>query len=242
MARTNHRAGVLIQYTFLCDQTSDCLAIAYSQDSEFDARAQLEGHTCPQVHGSRGLIPTGKTLVQKMWDEADDALDAYKFGQEYKGMTGDTLMGFVKGIAEVLTFCTVPCYKVTEDVLRELNRRWKMRDGQISFAPTPSYSYHPHLDDARARSIVKETPEKPAAKPRASLRQAAEAAKPAEVQLTAAQRKTIRDTYHSVDAGFRESTAQMLAHMFNIPIERVIGIAGSEPVNTGNIVAVGALF
>src|SRR5688500_14528206 len=149
IGKTNHRAGTLIQYTYLCENVQ-CLAIAYSQVSEEHARQQVAGHECPQIHGSRGLIPTGKTLIQKMWDEGDEALLCLKADVHFKGMTGDTLKGFIRGIAEVLTFCTVPCYKVTEDVLREFNRRWRMRIKEIPFAPTPSYSYNPHLDAARS--------------------------------------------------------------------------------------------
>lgn len=241
IARTNHRAGVLIQYTYLCDRNDSCLAISYSQDSELHARQQIMFHDCPVTHGSRGLIATGKTLVQKMWDEADDAMDAYWTVSEFKGMTGQKLQGYIKGIAEVLTFCTVPCFKVTEDVLREINRRWKMRDGQIPFAPTPSYSYHPYLDEARSHSISKQVEAKPTAKPRASLKQVAVAAKPADVELTAASRKTIRETYHS-GVGSQPELAVMLAGMFGISVERVLSIAGDAPINTSTVIAMGTLF
>lgn len=242
IGRTNHRAGVLIQYTYLCDQDDSCMAVAFSQDSELHARQQVDGHKCPQTDGSRGLIPTGKTLVQKMWDEADDAMDAYRAEKEYKGMTGKELQGFIKGVAEVLTFCTVPCFKVTEDVLRELYRRWKMRQGEIPFAPTPSYNYHPYLDEARSHSIARTVTEKPAAKPaRAPISRVAKAAVPAEVQLTAEERKTIRTTYHG-GAIPKDAAADMLAAMFSISKERVISIAGAEPSDASNVVAIGALF
>ncbi len=242
IGRTNHRAGVLIQYTYLCEASNECLAVAYSQDSELHARQQVSGHKCPQTDGSRGLIATGKTLVQKMWDEADDAMDAYHAKREFKGMSSEhSLQGYIRGIAEVLTFCTVPCFKVTDDVLREINRRWKMRDGQIPFAPTPSYSYHPYLDDARSHSIAKQIADKPAAKPRASLKQVAQAAKPADVELTAASRKTIRDTYHS-GVGSKPELAIMLAGMFSISVDRVMSIAGDAPVKTDTVITTNALF
>jgi hypothetical protein len=178
-----------------------------------------------------------------MWDEADDAMDAYHAKREFKGMDRDySLQGYIRGIAEVLTFCTVPCFKVTEDVLREINRRWKMRDGQIPFAPTPSYSYHPHLDDARARSITKEVEPKPAAKTtRPSIRQVAKAAEPAEVQLSSAARQIIRNTYH--DGSLEKSqAAEMLAGMYGISAERVIAVAGTEPVKTDGVFTSTVLF
>lgn len=228
-SRTNHRAGVLVQYTYLCE-TDGCFAISFSQDSELHARQQLDGHACPQEEGSRGLIPTGKTLVQKMWDEADDAMDAYLqidvYGvtPEYKGMSGEKLQGYIRGIAEVLTFCTVPCFKVTKDVLRELNRRWKMRNGQIQFAPTPSYSYNPHLDVVRSKAMADEVKTaKPAKAARASI---SKVAKPVteEKQLTSAERDVIRASYHQ-----GTFTADKIAELYGITAERVVRIAGPKP-------------
>lgn len=226
ISRTNHRAGVLVQYTYLCE-TDGCFAISFSQDSELHARQQLDGHACPQEEGSRGLIPTGKTLVQNMWDEADDALDALKAQLSYKGMMDDELKGFIKGIAEILTFCTVPCYKVTEDVIRELYRRWKMRNGQIGFAPTPSYSYNPHLDVVRSKAMSEEVKTtKPAKATRAPV---SKVAKPAtqEKQLTSAERDVIRASYHQ-----GKFTAEKIAELYGITAERVLRIAGPKPVDS----------
>lgn len=222
ISRTNHRAGVLIQYTYLCE-TDGCFAVAFSQDSELHARQQVDGHQCPQLDGSRGLIPSGKTLVQKMWDEADDALDAYKEGKKFKGMDPAALPSYIRGIAEVLTFCTVPCYKVTEDVLRELNRRWKMREGEIPFAPTPSYTYNPHLDVARSKAMTSEVKEVKPKSTRASINKVAKPVAPKIVELTSEQRSIIRRSYHE---GILD--AQQIADMFQITVERVVFIAGDK--------------
>lgn len=242
VAKTNHRAGVLVQYTYLCDRHDDCKAVAYSMESEQHARDQVAGHTCPEVDGSRGLIPTGKTLIQKMWDEGDDAMDAYRSQRAYKGMEGKELQGFIRGIAEVLTFCTVPCFKVTDDVLKELYRRWKMRDGQIPFAPTPSYNYHPYLDAARASSITAQTkvvPTTRTAKPAATKRQPTKKVEPEPVmELLPSQRQMIRESYHS--GKFDEN---QLAEMFGIPAARVLSIAGPAPVGAPTaVITTGVLF
>lgn len=233
-SRTNHRAGVLVQYTYLCEQDG-CFAISFSQDSELHARQQVEGHTCPQPDGSRGLIPSGKTLVQKMWDEADDALDAFKAGKKFKNMDASALPSYVRGIAECLTFCTVPCYKVIEDVLRELNRRWKMRQGEIPFAPTPSYNYNPHLDEVRAKTIATETKlVKPARTPISKI------AKPAaieEVELSSAERDVIRETYHR-----GVIPAEKIAELYGITSERVIRIAGPKPSDDKKVVTFVPIF
>lgn len=235
IAKTNHRAGEVIQYTYLCDRNPECKAVAYSMQSEEHARGQVSGHICPEIDGSRGLIPTGKTLIQKMWDEGDDAMDAYRGGRTFKGMDGDQLKGFIRGIAEVLTFCTVPCFKVTDDVLKELYRRWKMRDGQIPFAPTPSYNYHPYLDEARAKAISSEV--KSTVKPtKATPTKRQPARKPeAVVELMSAQRQMIRESYHS--GNFDEHA---LAQMFGISAERVLSIAGPKPtVQTSDVIMPG---
>ena len=223
VSRTNQRGGVLIQYTYLCENEG-CMAIAFSQDSELHARQQVAGHECPQRDGSRGLIPTGKTLVQNMWDEADSALDAFKAGKKFKGIDPSALPSYVRGIAECLTFCTVPCYKVTDDVLRELNRRWKMRQGEIPFAPTPSYNYNPHLDAARAKSMSEETK---AAKIKAPAKKTVQpkATKPEpEKQLSSAERDVIRASFHQ---GL--FTTDDIAKLYGITPERVLAIAGPKP-------------
>lgn len=238
IAKTNHRAGTLIQYTYLCENDDTCLAISYSQESEQHARDQVLGHICPDVDGRRGLIPTGKNLIQKMWDEADDAMDAHRSRSSYKDMSGDQLQGFIKGIAEILTFCTVPCYKVTEDVLKEIYRRFKMRDGQIPFAPTPSYNYNPHLDVARSSSISSQPkPEKVAVKKtttKAPLRKAIDV--PAD-DLLPAQRAMIRESYHS--GNFDE---HQLADMFSISPVRVLAIAGPKAIQKVEDVIAISLF
>lgn len=236
ISRINHRAGVLIQYTYLCEQ-GGCMAIAFSQDSELHARQQVDGHECPQREGSRGLIPTGKTLVQNMWDEADDALDAYKAGNKFKDMDVSALPSYVRGIAEVLTFCTVPCYKVIEDVLRELNRRWKMRQGEIPFAPTPSYSYNPHLDVARSKAMNEEVkPAKPTKSTRIPISKMAKTTE-SEKELSSAERDVIRESYHQ---GL--FTAEKIAELYGITAERVIRIAGSKPVDQKPVVGFVHIF
>ncbi len=236
VGKTNHRAGTLTQYTYLCEHDNRCMAIAYSQVSEEHARTQVAGHTCPVMDGSRGLIPTGKTLIQKMWDEADDAMDALRADRTYKGMAGPELQGFIKGIAEVLTFCTVPCFKVTEDVLRELFKRWKMRDGQLPFTPTPSYQYNPHLDAERATSKVSSPKPEKLEKPPAKRTPKKVIDVPMD-DLLPEQRKMIRESYHS--GNFDE---HQLAQMFNIDAVRVLAIAGPKPQQKVEDVIMPGLF
>lgn len=242
VGKTNHRAGTLIQYTYLCDRDDTCLAVAYSQESEAHSREQIAGHVCPQLDGSRGLIPTGKTLIQKMWDEGDDGMDAYQAGRAYKEMDGKQLQGFIRGIAEVLTFCTVPCYKVTDDVLKELYRRWKMRQGQIPFAPTPSYNYNPHIDAARASSVAsapKPAPVKSSVRKSAPIRKltSSELVTAPPDDLLPAQREAIKKSYHAGD--FNEN---QLAEMFGVSPVRILAIAGPKALQKVEDVITVGLF
>lgn len=233
VSKTNHRAGVITQWTYLCE-ADGCFAIAYSDKSEEHARLQVIGHTCPDISGGRGLIPTGKTLIQNMWDEADDALDHLKQGIPYKMMHGDMLQGFIRGIAEVLTFCTVPCFKVTDDVLRELGRRYKMRQGELPFAPTPSYTYNPHLDVARAKAMTDEV--KPVKSTRAPIKKVTKQLdKPVELSLE--QRNAIRTAYHGGVLSPIE-----IAAMFKITVERVEAIAGDKPSSSAPVVNIAPMF
>lgn len=137
------RAGeeTITQYTYLCEKDG-CFAMATSLKSEESARQQIAGHECP-APPRRGINPTGKSLLEKMWDESDDALDAFKESREFRDMSGETLKGYIMGIAECISFCAVPYFRNPKDVLRQMEKRWKMRQGLISFEPTPSYRFNP---------------------------------------------------------------------------------------------------
>lgn len=144
------------QWTYLCEDDPDCFAVGYSKVSAAGAKGQVIGqHACPAPMRF-GIIPTGKTLVEKMWDTADLAMRALKEDRWYPDpeTNGERLKGFIAGIAEALTFFASPWFRIQKDVLVEINRRWKMHAGEIPWSPTPTYRFNPPLDQLTFSKMV----------------------------------------------------------------------------------------
>lgn len=222
-------------YTYLCEQ-DDCFAMAYSMKSEEHARGQVSGHACP-APPRRGLVPTGKSLLESMWDELDDALEAFKAWDTSKGelcfrdMNPGETKGYIKGIAEVITFSAVPYFRVAEDVLRQANKRWKMNHGLEPFSPTPSYRWNPIIDEYRNKARAKErsfaTPNAPAKKTaarRAPVKKAPEPVKSGPRTFTPQEVATIKDMLHN-----RNIPAGDLAKMYGVSEQYIRNTAGPKP-------------
>lgn len=226
------------QYTVLCE-VDGCFATATSTKSEQSARDQVAGHRCPApLH--RGVIPMGKTLLEKMWDESDDALDAYKAGEEYLGMKGELLQGYIQGIAECLSFCAVPWFRIPEDVLRQMQRRWRMRQGDIPFEPTPSYRYNPPPPGAPIG-----VPIAPAVKARRTPTKSKKTATKQAAASVASSMKVFRpDEVVIIKTMLYENNvpAADLAKMYGVTEGRIRSIAGPPPGSETPQMFLGGLF
>lgn len=228
------RSGNVTQWTHLCE-TDGCFAMAHSTDSEEHARAQIAGHLCP-APPRRGINPTGQTLLEKMWNELDDVIDAMKSfdpvspGNCFRDMGYAISKGYAKGIAECITFCAQPYFKIPEDVLREANRRWKIRQGEIPFSPTPSYRWNPIIDEYRSKVQTKEqAPDlSPAGVKKATAKRLAKPVKaiprPAPREFTLAETEMVAKNLHE-----GHMTAATLAEMFATTISRILVVAGPKP-------------
>lgn len=231
-----------MQWTYLCEK-EDCFAMATSTESEQAARDYVRPHICP-APPRRGVTATGKSLLEKMWDESDDALDAYKANQEYLGMEGDILRGYIHGIAECITFCSSPYFKIVEDVLRQMQKRWRMRMEEVPFSPTPGYRFNPRPSSTNfpvfqsvedyhspgADPVVSDVTPSPARK--TSRRPPAQAPAPAVAprEFTLDEVTMIRNTLH---AGI--SSAEDIAKIFDVTPGRILAVAGPPPKEeTGN--------
>jgi hypothetical protein len=240
---------VIQQWTYLCE-VDGCFAMAYSKKSPESAKSQTTGHACPAPL-RRGVTPMGKSLLENMWDTADEAMDAYKAGTFYleEGCAGDNLKYYIMAIAEMITLSARPYFRITEDVLRELQRRWKMRQGQLPFSPTPSYRWNPmpieykspgkspedlrkladHQDALYAhRSTQKRLP---AGHPKKA------ASVPPTRNFTPDERCLIRDSVHKNNVPVAE-----LAKMFDVSEERIRTIAGDGTPVSSPPVLFGGLF
>lgn len=209
------------QWTYLCP-VDGCWAVAYSDISEESAKTQVASHACPAPL-RRGMIG-GRSLLENMWDTADEAIDALHANTFYltDDMVGEKLKGYIAGIAEMISYAAIPYFRIPEDVLREMQRRWKMRQHQIPFSPTPSYRYNPpppemyNRNEGPAARKPAETKTPAGRAPRKITVKAAQIAAPL---VTDPQRKVIKET-HAAGMSIPD-----LAKAFGVPefiIERIV--------------------
>lgn len=222
------------QYTVLCE-VDGCFAVANSMKSEQSAWDQITGHKCPSPL-RRGVLPAGKSLLEKMWDEADDALDAFKSGVEYLGMEGDLLKGYIQGISECISFCAVPWFRIPEDVLRQMQKRWKMRQGDIPFEPTPSYRFNPPPP-----GVPVGVPVAPAVK---AAREPTKPKKTATKQAPPPVRVFHPDEVLTIKTMLYENNvpASDLAKMYGVSAERIRVVAGPPSSSETPQIFLGGLF
>jgi hypothetical protein len=230
---------VIQQWTYLCE-VDGCFAMAYSKKSPESAKSQTTGHACPAPL-RRGVTPMGKSLLENMWDTADEAMDAYKAGTFYleEGCAGDNLKYYIMAIAEMITLSARPYFRITEDVLRELQRRWKMRQGQLPFSPTPSYRWNPMPIEYKpldGPGQHKPTPEATKAATRRTAPKKAASVPPTR-NFTPDERCLIRDGVHKNNMPVAE-----LAKMFDVSEERIRTIAGDGTPVSSPPVLFGGLF
>jgi len=82
----------------------------------------------------------GKSLAEKMWDRLDELVD------QVKGNPGNDeaeLKARANEMASVVLLMCLPHYKSAREVLVEAQKRWRIRQKEIPFEPTPGYKYNP---------------------------------------------------------------------------------------------------
>lgn len=142
MTETRARIGteVRTQYTVRCGAIN-CWFVGHGP-TQVDAQVVLDEHSCP-TPPRRNELPSGRSTLEKCWDELDDATAALLEKREYNGLSGDELKGYAKGLAFMLTMMTHPYYKSIKAIAAEAVARYKMQRDLIPFRPTPSYRYNP---------------------------------------------------------------------------------------------------
>lgn len=144
---------VITQWMYLCDGHIDCYALATSEVSEEAARAAIQTHSCPAPY-LRSRIPSGRSSSEKLWDTLDDAVDAVKTGAMFQTFAGGEVRAYCVAMAEAIAILNHPRMQ-QQDVLREAQRRWRMRQGEIPFFPTPGYRMlQPHLLNDESRELL----------------------------------------------------------------------------------------
>ena len=105
----------------------------------------------------------GKSILEKIWDDLDTVIDSIKGTS--KTDIFDPLIeekARANALAGVLVLMCQPYYETSQDILRQANRRWKMRTGQMDFEPTPGYKYNPQ--PAGTKYVTERTPPPKAAR------------------------------------------------------------------------------
>lgn len=228
MTKTLSRMGpdVYESFTYRCEQDPECMALAYSKNPDSAKRA-IDGHICP-APPRRDMVPSGKTVIQKLWDELDEGVDEIKKYPESSNIEGMT--GHARGIALALALLSTPWFRSTEDILRQANKRWRMRQGEIPWEQTPGYNFYPAAPLAFATApepAVKKRP--PVAKVAKKLAPIAPTAR----EFSVDERTMIRNAVHN---GLM--SIAVLAKTYGVTEERIATIAGpkvsaSEPAMPG---------
>lgn len=219
MTKTLARCGpdIFETFTYRCDQDSECFALAYSKNPD-EAKRAIDRHICP-APPRRDMVPTGKTVIQKLWDELDELTDSVnKFEDEPE--TRET-QGMAVGVALALALLSVPWFRSKEDILLQANKRWRMRQQEIPWEMTPGYNYYPAAPLAFAQS------EPASVKKRQPVSKAVKTTKAAIIptrEFSIDERTMIRGAVH----GGTISVAD-LAKMYDVSEERIASIAGSKP-------------
>jgi hypothetical protein len=156
MTETRARIGseLRTQFTVRCGH-EECWFVGHGATKP-DAQITLDEHKCP-TPPHRNELPTGRSTLQKMWDELDAATDALMGGASYNEFIGDQLKGYARGLAFTLSMFSHPYFRTMDEIVREALERRKMRNGTIPFRETPGYKYNP-LPDQRVVGIVKTEP------------------------------------------------------------------------------------
>jgi len=212
---------VRYHYTYFCDANTECMAVAYGSTEESACR-ELDGHICP-AEVKPDMMPSGKTVLQKMWDLLDGQIDRIlDLNLPEMGQLKAKHEAF--GTAMCLAFMSIPYFRSRDDILLHAHKRWQMRTGQIPWEATPGYNYYPAAPLAYAK------PEPEPVKTRAPLKAAKKTVKPkADIltpvrDFTVAERTMIQDGIHK--QGMRPED---LASMFGVTVNRINTIAGPTP-------------
>lgn len=216
VCRTRRGEVVTMQYTVRCG-FDNCWFVGHGAREE-DARKLLDEHECP-TPPRRNELASGRSTLEKLWNEMDDVTAALINKTSYNNMDGEKLRGYAQGIAFNLTMMTQPYFKTIKEVAIEARARYQMSKGEIPFRPTPSYRYNPM--SSATPGVVSTKPVEAAPPKKAPVQRrsaAAKAAPPPVDDATAAMLKV------GASGGF---SAADLALMYGLTTEQVKSVIGA---------------
>lgn len=124
---------------FICTPQNE----AHARQMESDHLSGVGSNPCPSPP-RRELLPSGSSEIEKLWREIDDVVWAIKAKEDYRGMDGEGLKGFVKGLAFCVVMKDKDYFPDIRSVAIEAERRWKMHHGLVSWEPTKTHHKNNH--------------------------------------------------------------------------------------------------
>lgn len=85
----------------------------------------------------------GKSIAEQLWDRMDEVMDFIYSMDTMRDPELDVYKGEGRGLAFALKLMCQPYFPDEKAVTREAVRRYKMRQGDIEWEPTPGYNYNP---------------------------------------------------------------------------------------------------
>lgn len=153
-SRTRIGKELRTQFTVRCG-SDQCWFVGHGA-TKGDAQIVLDEHKCPTPPYRNELV-TGRSTIQKVWDELDAVIDALAEQTSYNELDGEQLKGYARGIAFTLSMMSHPYFRTVSDIAKEAKERRKMRTGAIDFRDTPGYKYNP-MPTERTYGAVKTEP------------------------------------------------------------------------------------
>jgi hypothetical protein len=101
------------------------------------------------------------SIAERYWIELDSVIDQIKeLGIDPGNPNTFKIQGRATGLAFALVHACQPYYADETAVLKESNKRWKIRNQQMDWEPTPGFKYDPPIPGANAR-ILASGPDEP---------------------------------------------------------------------------------
>lgn len=201
--RPDSQGRYLLPFRAVCEADNDGWKCSFDEvlHTQLAAEHALATHEHFRTYQQRRY--NYLSLAELIWLELDRVIDEIKAldaADEVALSKMSNLQGRASGLAfGVMTACQ-PYYETERSVAVEANRRWKMRNGQLEWAPTLGFKYSPPPLGRREVALTTGTDE-PVAVPRSrpSNSPAAEAAKLPPTTQTAIKTAMLAGMFKAAD-------------------------------------------
>jgi hypothetical protein len=93
-------------------------------------------------------LTIGKSITEKLWDELDEVMDTIKT----QPLEAEMQRWYARGLTFALQLMLSLYYPDSQAIAREAAKRWRIKNNQQEFSPTPGYKYNPPPPGSNAYS------------------------------------------------------------------------------------------